>query len=264
MDRLKKANGQRCIQKQVMLVSRDLGEKCFREHLGQIMKLAENERCDTVMFSLYTVDDEAGTRTVSARQIFASTRTYPKTVLLECGGIEKEITFVQVFSRVRGRLSHRQLIRHFATSTAARKQKEKLIDEFKRRNRHIATSEALVICGESNCIKTMRADRSCRGIRQIDDEFGFLELLHKTETRIVLNPWHTYCRRPEANWKRSALSRGNRTTISVWNKWSAEIKGEARTPWVAFQNDRNITDRIREIPNPVDGRLDIRVGVLTV
>jgi hypothetical protein len=255
------AKRQRYIQKQVMLVSRDLGEKCFGEHLDQIMKLAERERCETVMFALYTVDDQGGKVSVSAERIFASTGRFPKTVILECGGMEKEITYVEVFSRDRGRLTHKQFVRHFAMSTESRAQKEKLIQEFRRRNRHLAKSEALVICGESNCIKTMRDDRSCLGTRPIDDELGFLRLLRLTKTEVVLNPWHTYCRRPEANWKRAALSRNKRFTLSVWNKWKAEIKGEARTPWVAFYNGKNVSERIREIETPVKGRPDIRIGV---
>ncbi len=258
------AKRQRCIRKQVMLVSRDLGEKCFGEHLKPIMKLAERERCDTVMFALYTIDDQGGKVSVSSDRIFTETRSYPKTVILECGGMEKEVTFVEVFTRDRGRLTHKQFVRHFATSTEGRIQKEKLIQEFRQRNRHIAKSEALVICGESNCIKTMRDDSSCRATRPISDEFGFLKLLGKTDTEIVLNPWHTYCRRPEANWKRAALSRNKRFTLSVWNKWKGEIKGEARTPWVAFHDGKNVTERIREIEAPVIDRPDIRIGILAI
>jgi hypothetical protein len=50
----------------------------------------------------------------------------------------------------------------------------------------------------------------------------------------------------------------------VWNKWKSEIKGEARTPWVAFYDGKNISGRIRELETPVTGRPDIRVGVLTL
>jgi hypothetical protein len=247
-----------------MLVSRDLGEKCFGEHLAPIMTLAEKERCDTVLFALYTVDDKGGKVSVNAEKVFANTHTYPKTVILECGGMDKEVTFVEVFTRNHGHLTHRQFVRHFATSTASREQKEKLIQEFRKRDRHIARSEALVICGESNAIRTMRDDRSCRGTRPIDDELGFLKLLSKTDTHVVLNPWHTYCRRPEANMKRAAFSCNKRFTLSVWNKWRAEIKGEARTPWVAFHDGKNVSERIREIESPVKGRPDIRIGVLAL
>jgi hypothetical protein len=262
--RLKRASGQKSIQKQVMLVSRDLGEKCFGEHLGKIVKLAERERCDTLMFALYTVDDQGGKVNVSAEQIFANTKSFPKVVMLECGGMEKEVTYVEVFTRDRGRLTHKQFVRHFAMSTESRAQKEKLIQEFMRRNRHITKSEALVICGESNCIRTMRSDSSCRGDRPIVDELGFLKLLRGTATHVVLNPWHTYCRRPEANWKRAALSRNKRFALSVWNRWKAEIKGEARTPWVAFYDGKNVSEAIREIEAPVIGRPDIRIGVIAI
>lgn len=262
--RLKMANGQRCVRKQVMLASRDLGEKCFGAHLDSIMKLAEKEKCETVMFALYTVDDQRGKVSISSEELFSHTRAYPKAVILECGGMDKEVTFVEVFTRNGGRLMHRQFVRHFATSTEGRKQKEKLIREFRQRNRHIKKSEALVICGESNCIRTMRSDQSCFGNRPINDELGFLKLLRSTGVNVVLNPWHTYCRRPEANWKRAALSRNKRFTLSVWNKWKSEIKGEARTPWVAFYDGKNVTEAIREIEAPVIGRPDIRIGVIAI
>ena len=263
-DRPIRAKRSNCIQRRIMLASRDLGENCFYEHMDEIMQIAEREKCETVMFALYTVDDQGGTINLTPKSIFGTTRKFPSTVILESGSMDKEVTYVEVFSRKIGKLSHRQFIRHFATSTESRVLKEKLITEFRQRNRHVSKDTALVICGESNAIRTLRSDRSCRGIdRPINDEFGFLNLLSKTKTKVVGNPWHTYCRRPEANWKKAALSRNKRLTVSVWNKWKAEIRGEARNPWVAYYDGASVTEMIREIPQPIRGRSDIRVAILS-
>ncbi len=252
------------ISKKALLVSKDLGKPCFLKHLSDIVLIAEKEKCQTMMLALHSVDDDDGKIELNYDDVFGSTKLYPKYVILEFGSVEKEITFVEVFSRVRGKLSRRRFVRHFATSTAGRELKMKLVAEFQKRHRHISRSEALVICGESNVIKTMRSDRSCKGSPPIVDEFNFLNLLKETRTEVIWNPWHTWSRRYEVNLKRAALARDGRTVVSVWNSWKGVIRGEAKVPWVAFQNGHNVTNTVRELPQQITSRPDVRVGVLAI
>lgn len=255
---LKQTTKGKLLPKKVLLVSKDLGKECFLNHLGDLAKIAETEKCHTLMLALHSVNDNDGQIKVESKQVFGETRSFPKIVILESGSIDKEITFVEVFSRMRGKITQKQFVRHFATSTAGKTEKQKLIAEFETRSRHFDKDQALVICGEANVIKTKRPNRA------ICDEFQFLDLLKKTKTKILMNPWHTYCKRPEANWKRAALSSNGRTVISVWNRWEGTIRGETKLPWVAFHNGQNVTQKIKEIKNPFAERPDIRIGSFAI
>jgi hypothetical protein len=114
----------------------------------------------------------------------------------------------------------------------------------------------LLLCGEANIVRTQRSKVG------IVDDFHFMPWLRNLRITLVLNPSHTYMHRPEMSRKREAISRSERTLISVWNRGDEKKGPESKLPWVAYRNGKNITDEIKEVSLPAELRHGIRMGVI--
>lgn len=137
----------------------------------------------------------------------------------------------------------------FATSTDPHVDRQQLLTHFKTR---VFGKTFVLLCGESNIIRTHR------GTDDIEDDYGFRSRLHDEGIELIFNPLHTFMRRPEMKWKRAALSRPNRTVVSVWN-WSLN-----HAPWTVFRNGRDVSREVE--PVTLSGRAAAywKVGVFTV
>lgn len=112
---------------------------------------------------------------------------------------------------------------------------------------------ALLICGESNIIQTRRRTG------QIVDDQDVCKKLADAGIALLLNPLHTYMRRPEMHLKRKTLSEPRRLVLCVWNGgWR---KAEADEPWAVYLGGRR-ADVVEEIPNPVPQQPGIRFAIV--
>jgi hypothetical protein len=132
--------------------------------------------------------------------------------------------------------------------------KRRFIDRFASRK----FGEAfLLLCGESNIVQTQRSTA------RIVDRFDFRGMLRHNGVRVILNPVHTYMRRPEMKKKRKALSVGERLVLSVWNAgWSPG--GEAKDPWTVYYDGRDISSCITTIHRPLPEQLGICVAIVVL
>jgi hypothetical protein len=250
----------------ILLTSKDYDQPCFGEHFEQLLEYAKSNRCQSVMMSLNSIDDK---KTISVKKIsemFAKVKTpHPRLLLLETGDFEKEFTYVDVFTRRGTKVKHDVFHRHFASTSESSDRKQMLVTDFESSKRIVNGNTGVIICGEANIVRTIRRrNKNGKSEHPIVDDLCFLKLLDKKKVKTILNSWHYYCRRPEANWKRQALSGNGRLIASVWNTWKNKIRGESKRPWVAFHDGKDVTDSIVEISNPVKQRPDIRVGVLSI
>jgi hypothetical protein len=85
--------------------------------------------------------------------------------------------------------------------------------------------------------------------------------LEALSASVILNPVHSKMTRYEMPWKRELYSRGGRTMVSVWN---GSGQHESSPPWQIYRDGKDVTGSVREMPSPVPGRPDIRIGVLDV
>jgi hypothetical protein len=220
----------------------------FDPFLSDISNLADEKRCDTIVYSLWSHDVRTMGR-LDERGLFGAT-TGVKTIFLEAadaGGVFR----VEVWRR--GSSTPHRFMQRFSTSSASAASKRAFMNGLSSRT---FGSTLFLVCGEANIISTQRDSSGLR------DPFGFMKWLTSAGPKLILNPSHDYMRRPEMKMKRTLYSKGGRTVLSVWNrgnKWP-----EASKPWQAFVDGNEVTDQIREIEVPFLKAGEIRVGVVDV
>ena len=238
----------------LVAVDRDAVTKTRRTHykygfdpfLGDVCKLADDERCDTIVYSLWSHDERHMGR-LDERRLFGAT-TGVKTIFLETAGANGEFR-VEVWRK--GSSTPHRFAQRLRTSTEGVEEKRALMNGLPSR---IFGSTLFLVCGEANIVSTQRNSSA------LTDPFGFMKWLATADPKLILNPTHDYMRRPEMKRKRAVYSRGGRTVLSVWNR--GYKPPEASKPWQAFVDGKEVTDRDREAPFP--RTTEIRVGVVDV
>lgn len=231
----------------VCLVSRDYLADDFSKSLSEIISVADANKCSVITMSLFSIDNVNQHLQLS---LYLRKTKHVQKLVFESGDLNRETDLLtEVWCKG---LEHPFIFkRQFATSSEPEERKLSLMNQLHYR---LVDGALILICGEANITKWDRKRRS------IADAFGFLSRVQTLRPKIIINPWHTRCRRYEANLKRSKMSEG-RTVVSVWNQCS-HIRGDGKTPWVAFRNGQNITTSITELRSPIHSRSDIRIGVL--
>lgn len=257
-------------------VSRDYSRKDsngfrdFSKAFPEILKLLDQEGCDTVLFSLYTV---------VPRKSFQPLRHFKahniKSVLyeersrhgrkmkrkLKKSGKKRKGNFV-VLHRKAHRWSKYVLQQKFGSLTDTKKGdiSRFVADEIP--SRRILGNSCILLCGESNGVKYSPKDK------KVHDVFDLRKAIHKKAT-IILNPVHDRMMRPEMNKKRAFLSQNAHWVISVWNK-GKKYKGKTRDgkgpAWTVFHNGKDCTKKmVKPIENPLkENRVGIEIGILKI
>lgn len=141
----------------------------------------------------------------------------------------------------------------FATSSNGWAKAGKLATEFP--DRRIAADGLIMVCGETNAVSLVRATK------KLSDPQEFNERLASLGMRVVLNPIHDYMRRYEMKEKRRYFSANGRWVVSVWNLGRGK---ESAKPWTVFHDGADATGIVRDLPNPVPERPDIKIGIVNV
>lgn len=218
----------------------------FDPFLGDVCRVADVERCDTIVYSLWSHDERTMGR-LDERRLFGAT-TGVKTIFLETADANGEFR-VEVWRK--GSSTPHRFAQRLRTSTESAEKKSAVMNGLSSRT---FGSTLFLVCGEANITSTQRDSAA------LTDPFGFMKWLATADPKLILNPSHDYMRRPEMKTKRSRYSRGGRTVLSVWNrgnKWP-----EASEPWQAFVDGKEVTDQVREVAFPKT--TEIRVGVVDV
>lgn len=227
--------------------------KGFAPHFASIARACSRAGCDTLLFALWSHNENTGTNLrLRKAELFPPGSGRVAVVFLGLTMMGKKKEEIRVWLRERSApfVCHQR----FGTSSDSTKDKTAFVDDLP--NRQFGDT-LLVLCGETNIINT------CRASARIADAFGVLHRLGQRGVKVILNPCHTYMHRFEMNVKRQALSRKGRYCISVWNRGFG-AGSEARNPWTAFHDGKDITEEIQELPALVEEVPGLRIGTLCV
>jgi hypothetical protein len=215
-------------------------EHGFAPFLADVAAAAEAEGCDTVVYALWS-HDLRKMKPLDEACVFGSTTKVQAAVLEVLDGKDDRI---EVWRR--GATPHR-FRQRFTRSTSPASSKQAFMDGLPART---FGSTLMMACGETNIVSTRRDSD------EIVDPFGFTGWLKKNRPRLILNPSHSYMRRPEMTAKRALYSK-RRALLTVWNRGAQPP--ESQVPWRAFVDGKEHTDQIVEVP--FAGTREIRIGV---
>jgi hypothetical protein len=238
------------------IVSRDYrhryqnGFRDFSETFSDILKQLDDEGCDTVLFSLYSV---------VPRNSFEPSRSIPlrsiKAVLYE-DGKKRKIKGSVVLYRVGHDKWHQYRLPGggFASLKGLPKGRVEWFVQDVIPHRILGNCCA-ILCGESNGVRWSQERR------KVEDVFGLRRSLPR-EVTVILNPGHDRMIPYQMKEKRRFLSKNDRWVISVWNRGKRDKSGRPRDgtkpPWMVFHNGR-------EVPvGPIQNRMGVEIGILQI
>jgi len=248
--------------RKVALISHNYGEynsynlQDYSEHFARINSFCDDHGCDTVLYALWTWDQDSPVPLTNA-SVFGGLCQVQR-VLLEHWHKPWNYDYVEIWQRGSQK---RKAVQRFERSGDSERRKETFINELPDR---MILQALLVLCGESGIIKEKE-----KGV--FIDNFGFLDRLDKLNVRLILNPIHDYMApnyqngRPggvDVREKRRHYSRNRRTVVSVWNQGRRDRNVAA--PWTVFHDGQERTQDVVELPRAFNDRLDIRIGIIDV
>jgi len=239
------------------IVSRDYnheyenGYKDFSYALSGILKLLDQNGCDAVIFSLFSIIPRNSFNTYDCFKRLRNIKAVLFEEFTDAGKKERgryvvyhsfkgwqEYNFLQKFGTLAG--TGKDVITNFVD------------EEIPKR---IMGNCCVLLCGETNGVKCSPKDK------KVYDTFELRKAIPKTVT-IILNPIHDRMTRFEMKLKRQFLSENNRWVVSVWNKGRKDRNGRSKdgkgSPWEALYN-RNET-----VVTPIKNQLGVEIGVLSI
>ena len=243
--------------RKIGIVSRDYGVKFsngyrdFSQPLPQALKLLDKERCDAVLFSLFSIIPRKG---YDPRRAFNGLENI-KAILLEefQDGINREAGRYVIYFRASSGWEEYEFCQIFGTVTSM---PQKKMHDFVNNKipKRIIGNCCVLLCGETNGVKYSQVDK------KIHDTFGLRKAIPKS-VNVVLNPIHDRMTRFEMKLKRKYLSENNRWVISVWNKGKKDKNGRVRDgdgpAWTLYHNGK---ERIIDIHK----EFGIQIGILDI
>ena len=243
------------------IVSRDYrykyenGFRDFSEAFPEILKRLDEEGCDTVLFSLYSIVDRKSFRPLRSMRLCNI-----KAVLYEefKDGKKRKIKGSVVLHR--GGQYCLPKWGFPSLKGLTKKQKKEKVGNFVRYaipGRTLGNCCA-ILCGEINGVPYHKDTGTVR------DDFGLRKSLQK-EVTVVLNSGHDRMTRFEMTLKRRFLSQKDRWVISVWNKGKQDKNGRThdgtKPPWTVFHNGREETEKVVEPCKPIE---NVEIGILEI
>lgn len=223
--------------KKLGIVSRDyttvFGNGCrdFSHSMLDVLAFLDEQGCDAVLFSLYSVD--VTSRFSVLEVLKAATLRVIKVVLLE--------EFIDSEPRIAGRFvvyysedrkwKEYEFRQSFGTTIGMKRDR---IDAFVKQEvpKRILGNSAVLLCGETNIVKySKKIDQ------QIHDDYGVLDQIPNS-VKVILNPIHDRMTRFEMKLKREFLSKNNRVVISVWNK--GRPRDGANPAWTVYKDGKSV------------------------
>jgi len=238
------------------LVVRDYRDKFsngFRDFtyvLPQVLELLDEEGCDAVLFSLFSIVPREsfnpyatfdGLRNIKA--IFleefqdGKIRNYERYVTYyRTSSCWKEYDFCQVFGTI--------------TDLTQQGIDDFVLNEIPKR---ILGNCCILLCGETNGVKYSKIDK------KVHDKYR-LKMSIPKGAKVILNPIHDRMTRFEMKLKRQFLSEGNRWVISIWNKGKQDKNGKVKDgkgpAWTIFYNGDEV--EVERIQN----QIGVEIGIL--
>ena len=249
----------RLTPRKIGIVSRDYNRKYrngFRDFSAAFdgaLRTLDEEGCDTVVFSLYSIVPRKGFRPFKSVHL-----QNVRSVLYQefIDGRKREGGPCLVFYR-RANKWHRYClpVGGIPKLRGSKKAKQKRVEEFKREAMpgRILGNCCAILCGEINCVPYHPSTG------RVGDDFGLRRSI-PPEVTVVLNPGHDWMSRFEMPLKRKFLSQQGRWVISLWNKGKRgknrkprDAKGD---PWTIFHDGREVC------VEPEENHIGVYIGIV--
>jgi hypothetical protein len=275
--------------RRVGIVSRDYRQKFggkmdFSSVLKGVLELLDKKKCDTVLFSLWTIirgypvkkllntmdlnhikavlyeEFDMGTKSTAAKKQKKFPAQPGSTCYVVCYRQIDEWREYKL-KQALGSLNASKVDRE-AAEKAGKTVKDWMdakIDCLKNdMPRRMLGNCCVLLCGETNSVKYTKKSKSVR------DDFGIRKSLRK-EVRVILNPIHDRMTRFEMKLKRRFLSHDDRWVVSVWNKGKEDKNGRVRDgddpAWTIFRNGGKKEIVVTPINNH---QMNLEIGVLEI
>ena len=246
------------------IVSRDYrnreknGHRDFSYAFKSILTTLDEQACDSVLFSLYTIDNRTSfnVQNILEELNFENIRTI---FLEEFKDSEERVPLENViYYQDKDKWREQRLTQNFARANELTK---KRIEDFRKevKEKRIFGNFAVLLCGETNIVKYNKDHK------KIGDPHNYLPLLNE-EIEVILNPIHDRMTRYEMKLKREYLSKNQRLVVSVWNKGRSDKNGKVKnykTPdWTVFYN--GMEKELKPLNHNVDNQADIQIGIINL
>jgi hypothetical protein len=238
----------------VGVVSRDYrhryknGYRDFSFVLPDVLALLDEDGCDGVLFSLFSIVPRKSYEPCASFKKLLSI----KAVFLEefRDGTKRQGERYIVYYRTREGWKEYEFHQQFGTLA---NMKDNFVSE-ELPKRTLGNCNVL-LCGETNAVKYSPKDK------KVHDSFGLRKAIPKSAS-IILNPIHDRMTRFEMRLKRQFLSENDRWVVSVWNKGKTDkngrIKDGRKSPWTIFHNGEEVD------VSRIDNKLGVDIGILEI
>ena len=248
------------------IVSRDYrnreknGHRDFSYAFKSILTTLDKQECDSVLFSLYTINKRTSfsVESILEELNFENIRTI---FLEEFKDSEERVPVKNlIYYQDKDKWREQRLTQKFARANELTK---KRIEDFRKevKEKRIFGNFAVLLCGETNIVNYKMA------IKKIEDQHKFSKILDK-DIKVILNPIHDRMTRFEMKLKRKYLSKHKRWVISVWNKGKSDKNGKVnmnhKNPhgWDIYYD--GMEKELKPINHNVDNQGDIQIGIVNL
>tara|TARA_B110000003_G_C16605220_1_gene517244 strand:- start:167 stop:943 length:777 start_codon:yes stop_codon:yes gene_type:complete len=247
------------------IVSRDYrnreknGHRDFSYAFKSILTTLDEQACDSVLFSLYTINKRTSFNVESILKELKIKNI--RTIFLEeFKDSEERIPLENViYYHEKGQWREQRLTQKFAKGGV----KNKVAESFKKevQEERLFGNFTVLLCGETNIVNYKMATK------KIEDQYKFSKILDK-DINIILNPIHDKMTRPEMKLKRRYLSKPKRWVVSVWNKGRSDRNGKVdkdhKNPhgWDIYYD--GMEKKLKPINHSVDNQVDIEIGIINL
>jgi hypothetical protein len=233
----------------------------FSYAFKDILKLLDEKKCDSVLFSLFTIDSRSGFVVDAYLKELKNIKAVFIEEFKDKGKDDREVKKYIIYLRTKTHWQEYDFSQKFGTLNHTKNNRKEIIEPYldETKNRIIGNC-AIILCGEINIVKYSRYEK------KIIDPYGYLHRIPDT-VELFLNPIHDRMTRFEMPMKMKFLSQNNRWTVSVWNKGKKDKNGNIRDgnipPWKVFHNGKKI--EIMKIANcPILSKINIEIGILNI
>lgn len=251
----------------IAVVSRDYrtnnGNSDFKSTFNEILRYSDKQKCDTVLFSLFTLLDNNNKNIIKSlnkltniNQVLVEEFIYDKSKKI------RDPKEYYVYYKVNNEWLRHSFKQYFGTLKYTKKFEKNTILPFLNEVRisRLFGNFTVFLCGETNIVKYDKNNKI------VTDKYKLFSSLNE-HTQIILNPIHDKMIRFEMKLKRKFLSQKNRIVISVWNTGKTDKNGTVRDgskpPWTCYIDGEEIIIK-RELisDNLINNRIDI--GIINI
>lgn len=243
--------------KKLGIVSHDYsGGRDFSDAFDLILKCLDERGCDSVLFSLTTIDK----RNNFDAKINLGSLTKITSVFVEEYGTHGD-EYV-IYYKTSKQWEEHKLTQKFGKLEYTKDFEENKIKPFieEVRNQRVFGNCTVLLCGETNIVKYSK------DIKDVYDKFNFLNAI-PSDVTVLLNPIHDRMTRFEMKLKRRFLSKKGKWVVSVWNKGkkdkNGKVKDGEKPAWTVFHNETEVTIEKVDI-HSILARSSIEIGILDI